>query len=797
MSLVEKETLLKAIQDPSFAKGPFSDLTASSFTEEPEYREIYNTIREHYRLEGLPLTERSLLNQVEDRLVRRKMDSDKLDQHLDIVHDLYTIEQTESDDDVVNRRINEFVRSKMVYNTLSKFVSDDGFGDEESLNKLVPELQKISTMNVSGDSGVLIDFFEDTELKKEYYQEMDSIKFPTGFGALDRLSDGGIGRGEVGMILGSTGSGKCITGDSLVTTEKGLLHIQDIPGHFHVDKETGESEAYVASYTTDGEYTPRNTSHWYNMGYSQTIKIRTARGVEIEGTPEHPLLALNREGKLEFIELQDMVLGEYITLAKPNMWSDKDLVDADTAYMTGLNDGMTQENEGKGIFNLILQSSKEINAQYIKGIINSAGFLNESGTLTIRLAQHQVAKELQTVMLNMGVLAKREIIDNVSILKLYVKDTAKLFKEVEIDENDFYIMSPVEYSVSMSDFMQANYAAYDLPKVGFEVLEGLDEEYVNQLHENFIFDSISSFELSEAVVYDFTVPETHSFVANGIVSHNTTWAVQQLNNYTKSGLNTLYIALEENLGRMLLKVEQNMLGVSRKDLFDIDGNLREDVFEGAQELYKNQINLGRMFISKHHPQEVTISDIEQIILDVKFRKGIELDAVIIDYPDLMKNHHARGGDNESEAGGKLLEDVRRLAQKHNYVCWVLGQLNRSGWGQDIRTAESIEGSKRKLNAVELAVTLNQTDEEFERGLLRLHIDKVRYQAEEGFSRIQYFKLEREGLRIRDESPEEIEIHKALVGDDSSSTYNDNKQEKSNKAALDRINSINQQVGGGN
>src|SRR5699024_8553643 len=107
-------------------------------------------------------------------------------------------------------------------------------------------------------------------------------------------------------------------------------------------------------------------------------------------------------------------------------------------------------------------------------------------------------------------------------------------------------------------------------KVGFEVLEGLDEEYVNQLHENFIFDSINSFELSEAIVYDFTVPETHSFVANGIVSHNTTWAVQQLNNYTKSGLNTLYIALEENLGRMLLKVEQNMLGVGRKDLFDID-----------------------------------------------------------------------------------------------------------------------------------------------------------------------------------------------------------------------------------
>ena len=74
-------------------------------------------------------------------------------------------------------------------------------------------------------------------------------------------------------------------------------------------------------------------------------------------------------------------------------------------------------------------------------------------------------------------------------------------------------------------------------------------------------------------MYDFTVPETHSFVANGIVSHNTTWAaLKQLHE-----IRVKYIALEENLGRMLLKVEQNMLGVGRKDLFDIDGNLRRRV----------------------------------------------------------------------------------------------------------------------------------------------------------------------------------------------------------------------------
>ena len=46
-----------------------------------------------------------------------------------------------------------------------------------------------------------------------------------------------------------------------------------------------------------------------------------------------------------------------------------------------------------------------------------------------------------------------------------LKTQRSLFKEMKIDESDFYIMSPpVEFNVSMNDFMQAEYAAYDLPK---------------------------------------------------------------------------------------------------------------------------------------------------------------------------------------------------------------------------------------------------------------------------------------------------------------------------------------------
>lgn len=785
MALVEKEVLLKAIYDPSFAKGAFSELPLAAFTEKDEYKEVYQAIKEHYRLNGTTLTERALLHEVEDRLLRRKTKEDKIDNHLEVVHDLYTIERSESDDDIVEGRIQEFVRGKLVYKAMSDFLSSGkDFGDEEQINKLVPELQRISTMSVAGNDSTLVDFFDDVEKKKEEYSKLEKDKFATGFQAIDRISGGGLARGEVGMIIAATGGGKCVTGDTLVNTSQGLLKIGEIPGYYKVNRETGESKALVASYDTEGNYVPRETSHWYNMGYSKTIKITTKHGVEIEGTPEHPLLVMNRRGNLEFVELQNMKMGEMITLAKPDMWSDSDIINRESAYTLGLTDALSTENTGKEILGPVLQSTKETVLRYIHGIIDVKGVLHSTGLLEISLPERKIAKQLQTVFINLGVLPIRKEHPNRDVVTLLFdpKQAYELTKLLDFEQIDFELISQGKMSHDKLE-RKANSATTTL---------AIPNDVPNHINDNLLFDPIVSFEESEAEVFDFTVPETHSFVANGIVSHNTTWAVQQINNYTKRGMNTLYIALEEHLGRMLLKIEQNMLGVPKSALFDSDGNLRDDVFEGAQSLYKDSINLGKLYVSKHRPQEVTIADIEQVILDIKFRKGVNIDAVVIDYPDLMRNTHARNGVSESDAGGKLLEDIRALADKHQYVCWVLSQLNREGWGQDVRTAQAIEGSKRKLNAVEIAFTMNQNPEEFENGMLRIHIDKMRYSNDQGYSRMQYFRLDRDGLRIRDETPEEIEEHKGLIGE---STGPARKEVKDNDKLMERIASINSTVGG--
>src|SRR5699024_6276563 len=101
--------------------------------------------------------------------------------------------------------------------------------------------------------------------------------------------------------------GKCVRGDTLISTDKGLIKIEEIPEYFYVNPSTNESEAKIISYDTLGnKYPSKKTSHWFNMGQSATKKITTNYGREIEGTPEHPLLVINRvSGELEYKKMKD------------------------------------------------------------------------------------------------------------------------------------------------------------------------------------------------------------------------------------------------------------------------------------------------------------------------------------------------------------------------------------------------------------------------------------------------------------------------------------------------------------
>lgn len=267
-------------------------------------------------------------------------------------------------------------------------------------------------------------------------------------------------------------------------------------------------------------------------------------------------------------------------------------------------------------------------------------------------------------------------------------------------------------------------------------------------------------------------------------------------NYTKNGYNVLFVALEELKNRMILRFEQSMLRQNKSDILT-GGALNEARFNQLQDFYKQKRDIfGNLFFARYSPRTVTPAKIEQLIADIQLRQGINIDVVLIDYPELLRNPHATG--NEADDGGKLFEEMRRIGQDYNVVMWTAAQMNRTAYAAAIRTAEHMEGSHRKKNAAELVLTVNQTPEEYNAGFVRLYADKVRNPPEGAFNRMVGLKVVGSAMTVRDyKDDREVAEHQLVLEEADNRMESDFKgkkrEKKDNQPAPDYALEINNSI----
>ena len=100
------------------------------------------------------------------------------------------------------------------------------------------------------------------------------------------------GQGNWGSIDGDRQAAMryCVTGDTLVTTNKGLLPIQDII-------KTNKLEENIDIKILSKDRTINKASKWFDSEEHKTIKVTTGNGFEIQGSYNHPLLTWSKKDK--------------------------------------------------------------------------------------------------------------------------------------------------------------------------------------------------------------------------------------------------------------------------------------------------------------------------------------------------------------------------------------------------------------------------------------------------------------------------------------------------------------------
>jgi DNA gyrase subunit A len=109
----------------------------------------------------------------------------------------------------------------------------------------------------------------------------------------------------------------CVTGDTLVVTDNGLVPINQI-------SQPGVEDVSVRILSKDGQ--TNTASKWWDCGAFPTWRVRTQRGYEVTGTANHPLLvavphASDGRVTLAWKTIAQLAVGDYVVLDRStNLW---------------------------------------------------------------------------------------------------------------------------------------------------------------------------------------------------------------------------------------------------------------------------------------------------------------------------------------------------------------------------------------------------------------------------------------------------------------------------------------------
>jgi hypothetical protein len=183
----------------------------------------------------------------------------------------------------------------------------------------------------------------------------------------------------------------------------------------------------------------------------------------------------------------------------------------------------------------------------------------------------------------------------------------------------------------------------------------------------------------EQDVYDVCVPIGHHYIANGMISHNSTLAAQLGINWSQMGEHVCMVPLEMSEKEMTARVMANASSL------DVRKILHKKLSSNEKELYLRSY---KKFVTDRKKEQGTLSffkpksdmTIEEI-LACTYTLGPRI--IVIDYISLLKGVD---GDDAWQKLGQVARYCKIYAEIHHLLIVMLCQVNEEG---EIRYAKSI------------------------------------------------------------------------------------------------------------
>jgi intein/homing endonuclease len=551
--------------------------------------------------------------------------------------------------------------SKILHKDAMEFITAPwglGMGTVPGVPSLYPSQRFIIKMyyGLELDDGpnrdiIVNDQFNEEEIYRFNEKEYRDYLFSEG--RVNKETDGNWFT-DLTLVIGRRG-GKCVVGDSLVLTDRGIYNIEELG-------KAEEDNVSPVDFTVSQEYGKRSkATKFYNGGVRDTFRIKTFPGYEVTGTGNHRIRVLDNNGRVVWKFLDQIKPGDYVAINRStDLWAndylnlkkfhnDKgrkevnlpDILDEKFANLIGylvgdgnwtLNNGIavtiehdeTWEHVYKLLYDIfgmpkkkldirtentgflafysvkvkafmesigyisddryskkvpwsILRSPKKVVRSFLRGLFETDGCVESGGRrITFSSASFDLSKEVQVLLLNMGILstvrkkwvkktkrhyAKLEILGTRS-KKLFAKligfDSEKKNKPLnsyffiegksstETIPNQHNNLRELLHSVPKNKQNQGHNRQLLREAIGNTIKFSSNENitynrlinsikiakqinadpekikfFEDLIKKDYYYAKVEFVELSEDQVYDLVVPDGVSFVANGITNHNT------------------------------------------------------------------------------------------------------------------------------------------------------------------------------------------------------------------------------------------------------------------------------------
>lgn len=211
-------------------------------------------------------------------------------------------------------------------------------------------------------------------------------------------------------------------------------------------------------------------------------------------------------------------------------------------------------------------------------------------------------------------------------------------------------------------------------------------------------------------------------------------------NWSLAGLNVVYISLELSEQLISMRLDSMVSGYAAREIMrnvdDVDLKVRMKG-KGAGK-----------FRVKQMPSGINANDIRAFLREYEIQSGIKVDALLVDYLDLMMPIAAKiSAENLFVKDKYVSEELRNLAMERNLLMVTASQLNRAAVEEIEFDHSHIAGGISKINTADNVVGIFTSNAMRERGRYQIQFMKTRSSSGVG-SKVD-LKFNPDTLRIED------------------------------------------------